>query len=77
MNQWESMDSHLPAITGLISALAFYFILGPSRFILPALTVSVLVLIVIKSRSNDQKKNRGLELEAVLTEPAEEISYEY
>jgi 4-azaleucine resistance transporter AzlC len=77
MNQWESMDSHLPAIIGLISALAFYFILGPGQFILPALAASVLVLIMLKSRSNKQIKNCGLELEAGLAEPAEEISYEY
>lgn len=78
MNQWESMDSHLPAITGLISALVFYFILGSSQFILPALAVSVLVLIVMKSRlQSKQKKNSVLELEAGLAEGSEEISYEY
>jgi len=71
------MDSHLPAITGLISALVFYFILGASQFILPALAVSVLVLIVMKSRSNNLKKNGGLELEMDLAEQTEEISYEY
>lgn len=78
MNQWQSMDSHLPAITGLISALIFYFILGSSQFILPALAVSVLVLIVMKSRlQSKQKKNSVLELEAGLAEGSEEISYEY
>lgn len=77
LNQWESMDYHLPAITGLISALTFYFILGPDQFILPALAASVLVLSMLKSRSNKQIKDRGLELEAGLTEPVEEISYEY
>ncbi|MBP8032012.1 MAG: AzlC family ABC transporter permease [Acetobacterium sp.] len=76
MNQWQSMDYHLPAITGLISALTFYFILGPDQFILPALAASVLVLSMLKSRSNKQIKDRGLELEAGLTEPGEELSCE-
>lgn len=77
MNQWESMESHLPAITGLISAVVCYLILGPSQFILPALTISVLILIVMRSRSDHHKNSNVLELDAGLTEPTEEISYEY
>ena len=77
MNQWESMESHLPAITGLISAVVCYLILGANQFILPALTISVLILIVVKSRSDHHKNSNVLELEAGLTEPTEEISYEY
>ena len=76
MNQWETMDTHLPAIIGLISAIVFYLILGPSQFILPALTISVLILIVVNSVSGHHKNNSVLELEAGLTEQAEEISYE-
>lgn len=77
LNQWESMDTHIPAITGLISALVFYFMLGPSQFILPALVVSVLVLIILKSQVNNHKKKHPQELEPALTDRAEEISYEY
>lgn len=77
MNQWEAMDFHLPAITGLTCALVFYFILGASQFILPALTVSVLVLMMMKSRSNNQRKPDMIELETTLTRQVEEISHEY
>ncbi len=78
MNQWESMDSHLPVITGLISALVFYLILGPSQFILPALTLSVLVLIAIKPKlQTDPPKKSSLELEAALTVHGEDIHYEH
>lgn len=65
------------ASLGTIALMTFYFILGPDQFILPALAASVLVLSMLKSRSNKQIKDRGLELEAGLTEPVEEISYEY
>ncbi|WP_303867840.1 AzlC family ABC transporter permease [Acetobacterium wieringae] len=78
MNQWKSMNTHGPAIIGLISAVVFYFILGPSQFILPALTLSVLVLIMVKSRLTDaQKKPPVQECKQVSIDGVEEITYEY
>ena len=50
VNQWREVDSHLPAIVGAISAVAFYFIIGADNFILPALSMSVVVLVLIKDR---------------------------
>ena len=35
-----------PALSGLCSAVVFYLLLGPDYFLIPALTVSLVVLIV-------------------------------
>jgi len=48
VNQWREYDSHIPAITGFASAILFYFLIGPDNFILPALSVSMISLIILK-----------------------------
>lgn len=58
VDQWRQLHTHIPALTGLIAAVVFYILLGPDRFILPALCVSVLVLILMRERVND-KLRRG------------------
>ncbi|MDO5690569.1 MAG: AzlC family ABC transporter permease [Tissierellia bacterium] len=50
VNQWMTFDSHIPAITGLVSALVFLVTLGPDRFILPALSVSLIALVFLRDR---------------------------
>ena len=50
VNQWTQAKSKLPAICGLASALLFLFLLGPDRFLIPALAVSTLVLVLLKDR---------------------------
>ncbi|MPN03353.1 hypothetical protein SDC9_150581 [bioreactor metagenome] len=48
VNQWRQLKSHIPAITGLISAVLCYIILGADNFILPALSLSLIVLVIMK-----------------------------
>ena len=48
VNQWQRSGSHIPALTGLISAVVFYFLLGPDSFLLPALSVSLIVLVLLR-----------------------------
>ncbi len=50
VNQWKQFESHIPAITGFISSIIFYFILGPNNFILPALSLSLVVLVIMKDK---------------------------
>lgn len=50
VNQWREVDSHLPAIVGLVSALVFFFAFGADNFILPALSMSVIVLVILKDK---------------------------
>ena len=50
VNQWMQARSKLPALCGLVSALVFLLVLGPDRFLIPALSVSTLVLVLLRSR---------------------------
>jgi 4-azaleucine resistance transporter AzlC len=48
VNQWRECKSYIPAIAGFVSSIFFYFILGAQNFILPALSVSVIILVIFK-----------------------------
>lgn len=50
LNQWRQLPSHIPAIVGLISGLACRLLLGADNFILPALSASVIALVLLKSK---------------------------
>lgn len=50
VNQWREAKSHIPAIVGVASAVAFYFLLGPDRLILPALSMSAVALMLLRGR---------------------------
>lgn len=50
VNQWMDFGSKIPAIAGLFSGLICYFIFGPESFLLPALSVSLIVLVILKDR---------------------------
>jgi 4-azaleucine resistance transporter AzlC len=50
VNQWQQFGSKIPVITGFISAIVFYFTLGASNFILPALSISLGALIIMRDR---------------------------
>lgn len=50
VEQWRSAKTHIPAITGITAAIVFYFIIGPDNFILPALSASVVMLMVLRDR---------------------------
>lgn len=49
VNQWREFESHIPAVIGFISAVLFYFLTGPDHFILPALSVSMILLVILKN----------------------------
>lgn len=62
VNQWIQFKSHIPAITGLISAFVFYILFGADKFIIPALSVSMIVLIgmkdyIIKKTGDENHEN--------------------
>ena len=64
IEQWRAADSHLPALTGLASAVIFLLLLGPDLFLLPALSVTVAVLLLIKPvllRRSSGKSEEGRE----------------
>lgn len=50
VSQWRDFPSRIPALTGLASALVFLPLLGPDRFILPALAASMATLMLLRDR---------------------------
>lgn len=50
VNQWLSFPSKIPALVGLMSGIAFWMILGPEQFILPALSAGVVALVLMRER---------------------------
>ena len=50
VNQWMQAKSKLPALCGLVSALVFLLFLGPDRFLIPALSFSTLILMLLRDR---------------------------
>lgn len=49
IEQWYGFKSHIPALVGMACGLASLIIFGPNAFILPALIVSVCLLLVFKN----------------------------
>ena len=50
VEQWRDAKSHIPAITGILSAVVFLILLGPDKFLIPSLFVTVFVLMVTRSK---------------------------
>ena len=48
--QWLSTGDHIPALTGLLSTLVCLLILGPGRFLIPAMLLITLVLTLLRGR---------------------------
>lgn len=48
--QWLCTHDHVPALTGLLSTLACLLILGPGRFLIPAMLLITLVLTLLRGR---------------------------
>ncbi|MBS4960536.1 MAG: AzlC family ABC transporter permease [Clostridiales bacterium] len=45
LEQWKEAKSHLPALTGIVCAAGSLIIFGPDQFLLPALLVTVSILL--------------------------------
>lgn len=48
VGQWKQYKSHIPALTGLMCALISLVLLGPDRFLLPALAAAVTILVAFR-----------------------------
>ncbi|MGE4214948.1 MAG: AzlC family ABC transporter permease [Anaerotignaceae bacterium] len=60
VEQWIDAKSHIPAVTGIVSGLIFLIILGPDKFILPSLVVTVLILNILRNALDEEKKGEGV-----------------
>ncbi len=59
VNQWMECKSRVPAVAGFVSAAVFWVLLGPDNFILPALSVSVVVLAAMKEKLGAKYEKPG------------------
>lgn len=55
VEQWETFSSHLPALIGGVAALASLILLGPDRFLPPALLAIVIVLLALRGRLEEKE----------------------
>lgn len=58
VEQWQGGKTRVPALAGGISALLFLLLLGPDKFLLPALAVTVGFLLFIKKSEISLKGER-------------------
>lgn len=50
VNHWQQYPSKIPIFAGAISSILFYILLGADQFLVPALSVSLITLVVLKDR---------------------------
>lgn len=50
VDQWKQFKSHIPAIAGMICAVACLLVIGPDHFVLPAIGICLVILITMKNR---------------------------
>lgn len=50
VEQWQENKNHIPAVSGFIASVLFLILLGADRFILPSLTLSVVLLLITRKR---------------------------
>ncbi len=53
VEQWQEQKSHFAALLGAVCGVSWLLILGPDRFILPALCSCVIVLLVVQGQTKD------------------------
>ena len=50
VDQWKQFPSHIPALTGLLCALASLLLFGPDNFLLIALIAAVAILAALRGK---------------------------
>ena len=53
VEQWQEQKSHFAALTGAVCGILWLLIMGPDRFILPALCSCVVILLAVRGRMSD------------------------
>lgn len=52
VNQWMENKEHFSALTGFLTSLLMLVLLGPDHFLLPALVLSMMLLIVFRKKTD-------------------------
>lgn len=50
VEQWQGQESHFPALLGAVCGVLWLMVLGPERFLLPALCSCVVILLAVRGR---------------------------
>lgn len=50
VNQWLENKNHFPALIGFLAAITMLFLLGADKFLLPAMSLAVLVLLLFRAK---------------------------
>ena len=50
VEQWQETKSHFPALLGAVCGILWLILLGPDRFILPALCSCVVMLLLMRGK---------------------------
>lgn len=59
VEQWQGQKSHFPALLGAVCGVVWLVILGPDRFILPALCSCVVILLLARGYMKSMEKQEG------------------
>lgn len=62
VDQWRKFPSKIPVFTGIIASIVFYLTLGPERMLIPALSVSLVTLMLLRDRVQIRLKKRQEEI---------------
>lgn len=54
VEQWQDKKNRIPVMTGLVLSIIFLVLLGSDRFILPSLTLSVFILLSVRTHLGGQ-----------------------
>lgn len=58
LDQWETLKTHVPALVGLAVSGICLAIIGPERYMFPALAVTALVLLALKKQLDGKKEEQ-------------------
>lgn len=56
INQWQEAKGHLPVLVGALSGIVLLLVLGADVFLLPALTVSAVILMALRPILDKQRE---------------------
>lgn len=62
VEQWQERNSHFAAITGVVCGIIWLLILGPDRFILPALCSCVAILLAARGNVEERMTKQEVQI---------------
>ena len=76
INQWLEFKSHLPMYIGALSGLLCLLLLGPDNFMLPSLSLSLVLLVIFRRRIEAAQAGKTEASQAGKTEASQSVGKE-